>query len=234
MALKIAVVKNHLPTCQSPYIVRSAKQATVEFDRFLDIMASGRTTLTRTDIVAAMQLYKEELQKQLKEGNTVKTPVGSFFLSAAGSLDSLNESFLPKDGEKNHEVRLHLKNDKDFEDSILADLTIVREERPDFQKPVLYSASPAGEEGSTLRAGGIVVLKGLRLNFDTKASGQGLFFVDSSGAETRASVYPLVLPSTVMAVVPAGLAAGTFGLALRAAVNGKDIKEAKVENLTLA
>ena len=74
MALKIAVVKNHLPNKASPYFIRSGTSDVVEFDRFVEIMAEGRTTLSQTDIVAAMQLYKEELQKQLSEGKTVKTP----------------------------------------------------------------------------------------------------------------------------------------------------------------
>ncbi|MGA2546083.1 MAG: hypothetical protein ABSF43_06025 [Rectinemataceae bacterium] len=35
-----------------------------------------------------MQLYKEKIQRQLAEGKTVKTPTGSFFLSAAGEDDT--------------------------------------------------------------------------------------------------------------------------------------------------
>jgi hypothetical protein len=234
MALKIAVLKNHLPTCPSPYIVRSVNPETVEYDRFLDIMAAGRTTLSRTDIMAAMQLFKEELQKQLTEGKTVKTPTGSFFLNAAGSMESLDESYLPNDSEKNHEVRLHHKNDKDFEEAVLANLKITREERPDFQSPVVYSVAVAGEEGSTLRSGGIINIKGLRLRFDSKDASQGVFFVDSSGAEVRCSVYPLMLPGTIMATVPAGLAAGGYSLVLRAAVNGKDVKASSFKGLTVA
>ena len=97
MALKIAVLKTFLPNCPSPYIVRSASSELVEFDRFVDFMAEGRTTLSRIDILAAMQLFKEELQKQLAEGKTVKTPIGSFYMSAAGSMGSLDEPYLPKE-----------------------------------------------------------------------------------------------------------------------------------------
>ena len=53
MALKIAVLKSFLPNCPSPYILRSALEP-VEFDRFVDSMAEGRTTLSRIDILAAM------------------------------------------------------------------------------------------------------------------------------------------------------------------------------------
>jgi hypothetical protein len=54
MALKISVIKNPLPHCRKPFCVRSETTDIVEFDRFVDIMSKGRTTLSRTDILAAM------------------------------------------------------------------------------------------------------------------------------------------------------------------------------------
>ena len=118
MALKIAVLKTYLPNCPSPYIVRSSSSELVEFDRFVDFMAEGRTTLSRIDILAAMQLFKEELQKQLAEGKTVKTPIGNFYMSASGSMGSLDEPYLPKEQTNNHELRLHHRPGRAFERSI--------------------------------------------------------------------------------------------------------------------
>jgi hypothetical protein len=235
MALKIAVLKNYLPSCPSPFVVRSDSSDVVEFERLIEIMAKGRTTLTMTDIMAAMQLYKEEMQKQLAEGKTVKTPTGSFFLSAAGSMESLDESYLPNDQTNNHEVRLHHKPDKAFEDSILGELKIVREERPDFSIPSLRAVLAAGEDDAgSIHAGGMVQIKGLRLRFDPKAPGQGVFFIDASGVESRSQFYPLVLPGTVLAGVPDPLAAGTYAIVLRAAVNGKDVREARFEGIAVS
>lgn len=51
MALKIMVNKNYLPTCKSPYIVRSGNSDVVEFDRLVDKMAGRRTTLLWAYIV---------------------------------------------------------------------------------------------------------------------------------------------------------------------------------------
>jgi hypothetical protein len=235
MALKIAVVKNHLPTCPSPYIVRSESLDVVELEKLIELMASGRTTLTKTDILAAMQLYKEELQRQLAEGKTVKTPTGSFFLSASGSMETLDDSFLPGVKENNHDVRLHHRPDKSLEDAIVAQLRIVREERVDLGVPCLREVKAAGESGTdAIRAGELVTVKGLRLRFEAADQKQGLFFVDAAGAETRSPYYPMILPSTLMAGVPQGLAAGSYALILRAAVNGKDVREARLEGVTVA
>ena len=183
MALKIAVLKNLIELPQPLHGASSDSSDVVEFERFIEIMAAGRTTLSKTDIMAAMQLYKEELQKQLVEGKTIKTPTGSFYLSAAGSMNSLDESYLPKDTTNNHEVRLHHKPERVFEDSIIGPLKILREERPDLSVPSLRAVLAAGEEDAgTIRVGGTIQIKGLRLRFDRKEAGQGVFFVDASGS----------------------------------------------------
>jgi hypothetical protein len=236
MALKIAVVKNHLPSCRSPFIVRSGPPAdTVEFDQLVEIMANGRTTLTRTDILGAMQLYKEELQRLLAEGKTVKTPSGSFFLCAGGTMDSLDEAFLPGQQDSNHDVRLHHKPERIFEGAIVADVRIVREERPDLSVPSIRTVQATGvEDGASIQAGGMVQVKGLRLRFDSRETSQGVFFEDASGVETRSPFYAMILPGTVIATVPISLQPGTYALVLRAAVNGKDVKESRFDGVVIA
>jgi len=234
MPLNIFVLKNYLSTSPEPFVVRSNCTDIVEFDRFVDIMAESRTTVSRADIVAVMQVYKEELRKQLFEGRMVKTPTGSFYLSAAGTMAGLDDSYLPKDKTNNHAVRLHHRPEGLFEESILADLEISREERPDLSVPSLRDVQAAGEDSGLIHPGGLVRLRGLRLRFDPKAREQGVFFVDGAGIESRSSFYPTILPGTVLAGVPESLIPGDFRVALRAAVNGRDIHEARFEPLIIS
>jgi len=164
----------------------------------------------------------------------VKTPTGSFFLCASGSMDSLDESFLPRDQGNNHEVRLHHRPDRVLEEAIIAELRIVREERVDLGSPNLRTVQAAGDgDSGAIRAGGILLIKGMRLRFDLKDPKQGLFFIDASGVESRSPYYPMILPSTVMAGIPDSLAAGSYAIAIRAAVNGKDVREAKLEGVAV-
>lgn len=234
MALKIAVLKNFLKTCPSPFVVRSDSSDVVEYERFVEIMAAGRTALSQIEILGAMQLYKEELQKQLAEGKTVKTPTGSFYMSAAGSMESIDESYLPNDQTNNHAVRLHHKRDSAFENSILLGLKIVREERPNLAIPSLRAVLAAGEVAGLIRSGGMVQIKGLRLRFDPKAADQGVFFEDAAGVEVRSPFYPMILPGTVLAGVPDTLAPGSYAVVFRAAVNGKDVTVGRFEGVTVS
>src|SRR5208283_1062476 len=144
------------------------------------------------------------------------------------------ESYLPKDQTKNHEVRLHHKPESAFEDSILLDLTIVREERPNLAIPSLRAVMAAGEDSGLIRASGMVQVKGLRLRFDPKAADQGVFFADSAGVEVRSPFYPMILPGTVLAGVPDTLVPGIHAVVLRAAVNGKDVTEGRFEGVTVS
>lgn len=238
MALKISVIKNPLPHCLRPFCVRSETTDTVEFDRFVDIMSQGRTTLSRTDILAAMQLYKEELRKQLAEGKTVKTPTGSFYLSASGSMEAPDGAFLPKSDESNHEVRLHHRPDKDFERSLLAGLAISREERPGRSAPNIQAVLAAEAGGdAVIRVGSVILLKGKRLRFDANDQGQGVFFSlpaasgSPRGDTWRSSRYPLILPSSVLAFVPENLEPGTYTLALKTRSRGRDLLEYNFEGV---
>ncbi len=234
MSLKISVLKNHLPTGKSPYIVHSDSSDLVEFDRFVDLMAKGRTTLTKTDILAAMQLYKEELQRLLAEGRTVKTPTGSFYICASGCMDSQDESFLPGAQDRNHELRIHHRPEKDFEAAVMADLLLVREERFDQVSPSIQSlVSSSTKRNDETRAGDIIKIRGLRLRFAVDNPEEGVFFVAASGASVRSGLYPMVQPGTVIAVVPGELAAGTYALVIRTRPNGKDLRKGSREGLVV-
>ncbi len=80
----------------------------------------------------------------------------------------------------------------------------------------------------------MVRISGLRLRFDPMASAQGVFFVDATGVETRSPFYPLILPGTVLASVPEALVPGNYALVVRAAVNGKDVREARFEGVAIS
>jgi hypothetical protein len=138
---------------------------TMELEDFITIMSRGHTTLTRTELSGAMALYREELLGLLSQGMAVKTPTGTFYFGAAGSLDAIDTPFLPGSAETNHRIRLRHKSDRAFENAAKLELSVERDERPDFAIPVLNTASLAGEgqEGLPLRVSDTAEIKGIRL-----------------------------------------------------------------------
>ncbi len=235
MPINIKTVPNHLPTSHSRFNLRSENSEMIEADRFVELMAKVSRSLSKGEILAALQLFKDSLVLQLTEGRSIKTIIGNFYVCASGTMDSLDESFLPNDPNNNHELRIHFRAEKAFEQSVIDNLVVVREDTVDLSRPNIRTVVPAGEgDGAAIHAKGMVEVHGLRLRFDPKQEGQGVFFISDAGAAVRSTLYPRIMPSSVIAGVPESLPAGIYAVAIRAAPNGKDVHESRLEGIVIA
>jgi hypothetical protein len=234
MSLTITVRKNTLTAAINPWCVRSTTSDVVDRDRLIDLMAEEGTTLTKTDILAAMNLHQEVLRKLLIDGKTIKTQMGSFYLCASGSMAAEDEAFLPDTAGGNHDIRIHFRPDSAFEEAVRAAVRIVRDEVVDKRSPSIHvvESTMTGKPGTT-RPGDVLRLTGLRLKFDPANPMEGLFLIGEGGSILRCASYPLILPKTLLACIPADLAPGTFSLALRSLAGGKDLREAVWIGLTV-
>lgn len=91
--IKISAIQNYLPMVDRPYLVHTETREVLTFSELVDRMAAGRTTVTKTDIVATMQLFVEELTEDLAMGYSVKLTFGSFYLCASGTFKELDQAF---------------------------------------------------------------------------------------------------------------------------------------------
>ena len=66
--------------------------------------------------------------------------------------------------------------------------------------------------------------------FDAKDAAQGIFFVPETGEAVRATVIAENKPARLMAIIPAGLKAGTYYIEVRTKLSGggKPLKVVKV------
>ena len=226
MALPVVPIENYLSTCPTPYIIRTAWTDTVEFDRLVDIMAAGRTTLARPDIAGCLALFEEEVAKLVADGKRVKTRLGTFYMCASGKLESPDQAFTPGSGESSHTLRLHFRPNKDFEAELGATVAVARGKRFDHSQPAIYAVRSVKTEASLSGApGDFIRIEGQRLKFDKAASEEGLFFIN--GSETRALQYASVRPSLCIAQAPPELAAGSYSLVLRSYEGGKELHEGR-------
>ncbi len=224
MALQYVLYKNHLATSEDPYFVHSQCSGIVEWDDLLDVMAKGRTTLSKPDITGCMQLFVEELQKLLADGRNVKTPFGTFYVRARGTMGDETTPFTPGSATGNHSLRIGWRPDQDFERAILAGVTLKRLESFDRTMPVLHRANSVRDDGvNAALPGDFLRISGLRLKFDPANTNEGVFFVN--GTETRAVQYAEIKPKTLIVEVPKDLHAGEYALAVRSMEGGKTLKE---------
>lgn len=226
MALTIRTMRNHLGTSDKPYYALASVSELVECEAFIDRMASGRTTISKTDIIAVFQLAREELGRLLAEGCYVKTPLGAALPVAKGAFREADDPFLPRSAGSGHELRIDFRIDPSIEREALASIRCVRDRAGDRRapKPLAAVTLPSGERGEAA-AGGLLKVSGARMKFDPANQALGLFFKGGDGRETRASVYAQALPSTLIAVVPLGLTEGDYRLVVRTVSKGGELLE---------
>lgn len=230
MALSVIALKNHLSNCSKPYVAHAEWSETVEFEKLVELMAAGHTTLGKPDIKACSELFLEQMIKLLAEGKYVKTSLGAFYLCASGTFDSLDESFTPSSGSNNHMLRLHFRPDKAVEEQIRLKAEVERGERYDRLAPIIFASTSVKMEASMkAQAGEFIRVDGQRLKFDKTKEDEGLFFVN--GSEKRAAQYASIVPSLLIAEVPMDIAAGSYNLVVRSRQGGSDLHEGRHASL---
>ncbi len=225
--LRVSAVQNYLPAVNKPYVVHTAYKETIGFDGLINRMASGRTTITKPDLAGAFELLSEELHKAVAEGYVVKLPFGSFYLSASGTFDRLDEPFVYGQEGSNHDLRLHFRANRAEEIDIARDARIQRELYQDKTTPIVFSAtSIQTEEALVATRGDFFRIEGNHLKFDKTNAELGVWF--KNGEEHRSAVYATINPGTVIAQIPQDLPPGQYSLIIRTAPNDKDIKESRL------
>ena len=227
MPLKLSVVESHLPARRQTFVIRSSSSETLSWETFANIMAERCVSLGKAGVLAAMELLKEELLRQLCEGKAVKTPIGSFQVSASGSLGSPAETFHPADPKNKHELRIRYRPEPRFAAEARRSTRFVRSYESESRKPEISCVLADGQDSA--EAGDILKLRGLNLTFDRSNLKEGLFFIDSSGTETRVKAYAQIRPTSLLALIPSGLRPGSYTLALRSLGGGKTLREGRLE-----
>jgi hypothetical protein len=139
MAVKIRAVRNNLGTGSLPWHAQASWSRLVDTEAFVNRMAAGRTTVTRTEILAVFQLAREELCALLAEGCYVKTPFGAALPVAKGSFKDMHEAFRPDSRESGHSLRFDFRLDPDLEDDALSRVECRRVSAEDRVSPVIRS-----------------------------------------------------------------------------------------------
>ena len=219
MALRIRALRNNLPGDKERWYAFASHPSTIGTEAFIDRMAAGRTTITRTEILAVFQLAREELTALLAEGYAVSTPLGKAVPVASGRLAGPDEAFRPRSGNSGHSLRIDFRIAKDIEAGALNKIQCVRDERGDTLSPRLLTVEPTGGAPS-ISAGVAVKFDGSRLKFDPGDGECGVFLADPTRGEIRLGTYIEIRPSRIVALLPTDLEAGSYVLFVRTRSRG--------------
>ena len=169
-------------------------------------------TMTRTDLLAAINAYAEEIAFITEEGNTVNTPLLNTSLSISGVFVNGEDSFDPR----RHALKINAQAGTALKEaaSKIKLAKVQGSAAVPWITDVRDTLSATDDTTNALKAGSVIELTGARLKFDAADSEQGVFFI-SDGGEIRLSQIIEAKPARILAMLPADTAAGTYTVEVR-------------------
>ncbi len=222
MPLIVGLRDNTLVGRTESYRFHSRCSGGVDFEDLVELMAEGRTTVTAPDIRAVLELFRQTVAELAADGRYVRTPLGSFYLSAVGTAASPGASFTPRVKDSGHELRLRFRPDRGFEAMIAERAKVKRDDVSWRLFPRLSSLAQAdGSAKEAASPGDILRLKGAYLAFSQADPLQGVFMTRKDGsadtAAYRSERYLEARPSRVVFEVPPATPPGDYRLSVTTA-----------------
>lgn len=221
--LQYGLTENTLTPTPDDYSAVTQNVRSYTDEEIVEQMMQRGTTITRTDVKAVLQLYKEVIADLVADGAAVNTEIMNISPSISGVFTSATGSF----DASRHKVNVNLSPG-----------TALRKarERIVTQKVMMQGTVPrisevldvvSGALNSTLTPSGVLRLSGTHLKFIAGTETNGVFLIEAEkGTEVPCKTVVTDKPSEVTVQLPASLAAGTYFVEIRTTYS-TSAKEAK-------
>lgn len=213
-SIQYFLVPNYLTADPNDQYARVSPRNVLALDDIIDRCIRRGTTLTKTDVTAAVNLFMEEAAIAVAEGNNVNLPLVNIRPSITGIFSSKSDIFDSSRHTKRAAVSMGLGLSK-----AIANGSVEKIQEPAASPFILeYADANSGSNNSTLTPSGIGTIVGNELKFDASNPAEGIFFIsEANGNETKASVISSRTEGKLVFQVPAGLGSGNYRLEVRRA-----------------
>ena len=196
---------------------------------FEDVLAlmGKQTGLSEADMRSVFDHFFEHLALFLPQGHSIQTPLGIFSLSVRQPVP-VQGAFVDSQNISTEKVQVRLRCDQTLLNRVKAQTTLQVVDTPSVVLPTLLRAETT-ESGGFNRGlpGEVLHLVGSRLKFAPEDTTSGVFFIDSTGNQTRATVYSRVGSKRVDVKVPA-LTPGEYHLEVRTTTIAGDVRAGRL------
>lgn len=209
--IKYALRENLLTAEPDDYMAQVADSQVYTLDEIVDRMTRRGTTVTRTDLVAIMQLYGEECAAIVEEGGSLNTPLINTSYSITGVFTGEDDNF----DKTRHTLKLNITPGTLLKKSIKKAKTS-KVESSNTDPYITKVSDKVTSNTSEIKTGSVMELLGSRLKFDKEDIEQGVFAVSSS--DGKAYRCPTVIenkPARVIVLLDASVPAGEFTVEVR-------------------
>jgi hypothetical protein len=228
MAIQYAIHKNNLvdPT-GGDYWAMVQYVGTADMNRVVERMMQRGSGVTPQDAQAALSLYHSTVETMVLEGYRVVTPLATFGAKIKGRFEHSEDSF----NSARHKVEASVSAGTDIRRAVQEKAQLEQQEANKPQpRPEAFFDPISGERNGQVNPGRVGQVSGHRLKFDPADTSQGVFFIAADGNATRAAVVVMNTPRKIIFEVPAGLAAGSYILEVRAPIGTSSIRHGRLVN----
>ena len=209
----ITTYRNSLKSATKGYCFRSITDQTLGAEQLIKEIIGYNSTITEADARAVLSVLNDRVKHFVNLGYRVELPFAFIQLKARGTVERLNDGFVPGTANHRFDIACTFKDDaaremKDCPAWRVAGVgwTVL----PKITELVGVGTTGAELQSLSFRNLDILRIKGRNLGFDATKGDQGVFFVDAAGNEIRAGRYHSVGSAITEVYVPESLPAGTY------------------------
>ncbi|TCI94775.1 DNA-binding domain-containing protein [Tenacibaculum sp. M341] len=178
--MKYYLVENKL-TEEENYSARVLVERTVNQDALIEKMLSKRNLVSKTDIVAVLNSYYEEMMECILDGDNINLPFFNLSYSITGVFETESDSF----NASNHKLHVNINSGK-LINEVKNNISLQK-----ITKPVTNTIINSFRDITTqtvntdLTSNGLFEINGTRLKVDGDKPEVGLYFVAEDGTEFK-------------------------------------------------
>lgn len=224
--LKYALRENLLTADENNFMAQIMNSRSYSLNDIIDHMVQRGSSLTRVDIVAALELYTDVVSTLLSQGGSINTPLMNITWSIKGVFKGANDRY----DSARHTLQCNMHTSAYLKDKlrqIRVEKVQAIENLP-YITEVMEALNKIAQ--TTFAAGNTLEILGAKLKFDQTDPEQGAFLVSGDGTQIPCPSIIENRPARLTIIIPADTPAGNYYLEVRTKMDGgrKQTKHLKV------
>lgn len=225
--MKYYLSENRL-TDEANYVARVLTERTINQDELIEKMLSKRNLVSKTDIVAVLNSYYEEIIESIEEGDNINLPIVNIGYSISGVFNTEEDNFNPDI----HKLHVNLNGGK-LINEIKEDIPLQKITAP-ITSTLINNCKDITSQttNTTITSNGLFELNGVRLKVDGYKEEVGLYFVAENGTETKVQYIAQNSFKKVIGQAPT-LATGTYKIRIKTQAtnnSGQFLKDIRISD----
>ena len=215
MSLKYSLTENLLTAQPDDYNARPQEVSSHNLESIISQMLEKGSTVTRADILAALNNFFEVVASITASGETINTDLFKTSLSITGVFDGAGDTF----DKSRHTIKVNTNAGKVLKEAV-AKIQVEKTTTPESIPYILeVKDSVSGIVNDQITSGGVLEITGSLLKVDGDNAANGVYLVAADGSKNKVPTLVDNKPARLFVILPA-LTAGEYTLQITTQYTG--------------